>query len=273
VLRQVAPSVGAATGQWENLSKVQNKGLEASANAGIYQSDAVKFDLAGSTTYNRNRLLQLGTGVAPIPLGTNQRHVQGYPLGGYWMRAIKSFSDANGDGIIAPSEIVTTDTAVYLGEVTPPFLAAIQPSLQLFNVFRVAAMVSVSTGNKLYNFTEGFRCNGGEARGRNDKTTPLDEQARCVAHALLGVPGGFVENASFTKLRELTFTYYLPPAVARAARARSGNITVAGQNLRTWTKYPGVDPDVSSRGTNFETVDFLQPGSRRLWVVRANLGF
>jgi hypothetical protein len=38
-----------------------------------------------------------------------------------------------------------------------------------------------------------------------------------------------------------------------------------------WTRYPGVDPDVSSRGTNFEAVDFLQPGSRRVWMVRANI--
>ena len=101
----------------------------------------------------------------------------------------------------------------------------------------------------------------------------FDEQARCVAHALLGVPGGYVEDASFTKLREVSFTLFLPGSWAAAARMRSGNITVAGQNLHTWTKYPGIDPDISSRGTNFETVDFLQPGSRRVWVVRANVGF
>jgi hypothetical protein len=189
------------------------------------------------------------------------------------MRTIKSYADANGDGIIAPSEVTPTDTAVYLGEVTPPTMAAIQPSLQLFNSLRVGALIAISRGNKLYNFTEGFRCNGGEAQGRNERSTPLADQARCVAHALLGVPGGFVEDAGFTKLRELTFTYYLPRVALDPVRARSGSLTLAGQNLGTWTKYPGIDPDISSRGTNFETVDFLQPGSRRVWILRANLGF
>jgi len=273
VLRQVAPSAGSASGRWENLSEVRNRGVEASVNALLFQNSFIKADVSATATHNKNALLRLGEGVAPIPLGTNQRHVQGYPLGGYWMRTIKSFADANGDGIIAPSEITPTDTAVYLGETTPPTMGAIQPSIQLFDRFRVNALVAISRGNKLYNFTEGFRCNGGEARGRNERATPLADQARCVAHALLGVPGGFVEDASFTKLRELSFTYYLPRIALDPVRARTGSLTLAGQNLGTWTNYPGIDPDISSRGSNFETVDFLQPGSRRVWVLRANLGF
>ena len=135
----------------------------------------------------------------------------------------------------------------------------------------LSALVALSYGNKLYNFTEGFRCNLGDARARNDITTPLDQQAACVAHSLLGAPGGMVYNDGFAKLRELEFTWQVPDRWSRAARVHGANFTIAGQNLGVWTKYPGIDPDVSSRGTNFETVDFLQPGSRRVWIVRANL--
>jgi hypothetical protein len=137
----------------------------------------------------------------------------------------------------------------------------------------LSAVVSLSYGNKLYNFGEGFRCNGGGARARSDINTPLAQQAKCVAHALRGVPGGFVEDAGFTKLRELSATYALPRSWTGAARMTRASVTVAGQNLGTWTRYPGVDPDISSRGSNFEVVDFLQPGTRRLWVVRASFGF
>jgi len=168
VLRQVAPSVGVSPGRWENLSEVLNTGWESTLFGDLYESDAVKLQLTVSTTYNKNKLQRLGEGVAPIPLGTNQRHVQGYPLGGYWMRTLTSYKDANNDGIISPSEVTVTDTAVYLGEVTPPFMGSIRPSLQLFNHVRVNAVIALSRGNKLYNFTEGFRCNGGGARGRND---------------------------------------------------------------------------------------------------------
>jgi outer membrane receptor protein involved in Fe transport len=273
VLRQIAPSVGASAGRWENLSEVSNTGWEASLKARLLEARIVSVNLEASATYNKNKLVSLGAGVAPITLGTNQRHTEGFPLGGYWMRTVTGYADRNNDGILAASEVQVSDTAVYLGEVTPPMMGSIQPSIAFYDRLRVGAVISLSYGNKLYNFGEGFRCNGGGARGRNDKTTPLDEQAACVAHALLGVPGGFVEDAGFTKLREVSATLTLPDAWAAAARMRNASVTVAGQNLGTWTSYPGIDPDISSRGTNFETVDFLQPGSRRVWVVRANLGF
>lgn len=273
VLREVAPSVGASAGRWENLSEVKNTGWEGSIGAVLYSGNKVQLNLEASGTYNKNNLENLGQGVAPITLGTNQRHVQGYPLGGYWMRDITGFDDANGDGILAATEVQVTDTAVYLGEVTPPFMASLQPSIDLFRRLRFSAVVGLSYGNKLYNFGEGFRCNGGGARGRNDLSLPLGEQARCVAHALRGVPGGFVDDAGFTKLREASATLTLPQSWAERARMRAASITLAGQNLGTWTGYDGVDPDISSRGSNFETVDFLQPGGRRVWVLRANLSF
>ena len=273
VLRQVAPSVGASTGRWENLSEVQNTGWEGSLGATLLERANLALRLAATATYNKNTLRSLGLGVAPITLGTQQRHVEGYPLGGYWMRTVNSFADANGDRILVPSEISVSDTAVYLGEVTPPFMASIQPSVNLFQRVQIGAVVGMSYGNKLYNFGEGFRCNGGGAQGRNDINLPLEEQAKCVAHALMGVPGGFVSDAGFTKLRELSATVALPDSWASSARMRSASVTLAGQNLGTWTDYPGIDPDISSRGSNFEVVDFLQPGSRRVWVLRTNLTF
>ena len=119
---------------------------------------------------------------------------------------------------------------------------------------------------------ERMRCQGGQARPRSIKTS-LDQQAACVAYALLGVTGGLIQDASFTKLRELSFTYDVPDVWASRARLRRASLTLAGQNLHTWTKYGGIDPDVSSRGTNFQSQDYLQPGNRRVWLLRANLNF
>ncbi len=53
------------------------------------------------------------------------------------------------------------------------------------------------------------------------------------------------ENASFTKLRELSASYN----VGRLPRI-SGDwtVTVIGQNLYTWTKYTGWDPDIGDNG-------------------------
>ena len=82
-----------------------------------------------------------------------------------------------------------------------------------------------------------------------------------------------MDDAGFTKLREASATVTLPTRWANRLRMRTASITLAGQNLAMWTGYDGIDPDISSRGSNFEMVDFLQPGSRRVWVLRANMGF
>jgi TonB-linked SusC/RagA family outer membrane protein len=273
IFRGIAPSVGATTGRWENLAEVENKGYEGSLDMSILERADLDLSLSVSFAYNKNKLVELGEGVAPINTGTQQRHVEGHPLGGYWMRDIVSYDDANGDGIIVANEVTVTDTAVYLGEVTPPFMASIQPAIQLFDLFRVSAVVALNYGHKLYNFTEGFRCNNANSRGRNDITTPLEDQARCVAHALRAVQGGFVHDAGFTKLREVSATFNVPSSWIQQSGLRSASMTVAGQNLGTWTDYPGVDPDISSRGSNFEMVDFFQPASRRVWIARLNVSF
>jgi TonB-linked SusC/RagA family outer membrane protein len=61
----------------------------------------------------------------------------------------------------------------------------------------------------------------------------------------------YVENSGFVKLRELTLGYEMPAAVTSrlfngmASRAR---IELSGRNLKTWTKYTGLDPEVSNFG-------------------------
>ena len=75
----------------------------------IIDSPGFAWDLTLSGSYTRNNLDQLGAGVAPITLGFAQRHVRGYPLGGFWDRPILSFNDANGNNIIEPGEYVIGD--------------------------------------------------------------------------------------------------------------------------------------------------------------------
>jgi TonB-linked SusC/RagA family outer membrane protein len=59
----------------------------------------------------------------------------------------------------------------------------------------------------------------------------------------------YVENAGFVKLRELTLGYELPASITRMlsnGRARRARIEISGRNLKTWTDYTGLDPEVSN---------------------------
>jgi len=61
----------------------------------------------------------------------------------------------------------------------------------------------------------------------------------------------YVENAGFVKLREITVGYEIPERLIRTmfrGRAESLRLELSGRNLKTWTKYTGMDPEVSNFG-------------------------
>ena len=84
----------------------------------------------------------------------------------------------------------------------------------------------------------------------------------------------YIQDGSFVRLRELSLSYTLPQRLARALRATTASVTVAGQNLGLWTDYEGYDPEVVSNAVALFNRDdfFTQPPVRR-YVFRVNLTF
>lgn len=282
VARRLAPSLGVSQTQFVNLGKVQNTGYEAMLRAMVFQSDPASFEITFTGSINHNKLLDLGqvngSPITPIifGLGANtQRHQNGYPLGGYWQPPIKSWGDSNGDGIITPDEIVIGDTAEYLGSPYPTRELAIAPKITLFKYFQISGLVDYRGGFKLYNGTEDFRCAVfATCRAINDPTAPLWEQARAVADFQFGTVAGYIEDASFTKLREIALTVTAPSAWAQRAGLTGVSLTLAGRNLATWTDYTGADPEVNYAGqSNFNQADFLTQPPVRYFTARINVNW
>jgi TonB-linked SusC/RagA family outer membrane protein len=273
------PTLGLSTSQFQNLGTTENSGNELTLNTKVLDNRAVAFDFDVTASTLDNKLISLGflpgpgnKPVPPIIISTQQQHRNGYPLGGYWQRPY-TFADANGDGIIARSEITLGDTAVYLGNPLPKREFSFSPTLTVFKFLRVSALVDHKGGYKLFNFTRRFHCAFGTCREAFDPTSSLADQAAKIAISL-GTDAGYIENADFTKLRELSFTLLAPERMARAFHARALDLTIAGRNLKTWTKYTGFDPETnSSAGSNFITSEFLTLAPSRTWTARVNVNF
>jgi TonB-linked SusC/RagA family outer membrane protein len=61
----------------------------------------------------------------------------------------------------------------------------------------------------------------------------------------------YVENSGFVKLREITLGYELPASMTGRlfnGGAQRARVELSGRNLKTWTKYTGLDPEVSNFG-------------------------
>lgn len=59
-----------------------------------------------------------------------------------------------------------------------------------------------------------------------------------------------VEDASFLRLKNIQLGYSFPAKLLKAAHIASLRIYVGADNLATWTKYTGYDPEVSTRNSS-----------------------
>jgi len=275
VERVIAPSVGVTRLRFENIGEVKNAGVELGLNARPLELPNAQLDLTVNYSTNDSRLVSLRPGIEQILLTGNgsQRHVPGKAPGAYFGRRITSFADTTGDGIV--DDIAYSDTAEFLGYAQPRHLFSFTPTLSLFQVARLTALVDYRGGYKQYNSSEDFRCGIiARCRGLNDPTTPLAEQARAFAAFNDGVYSGYIEDASFVRLREVSLTLSAPQALATRVNAAGLSLTLSGYNLGLWTDYTGIDPEVNaSAQSNFVQSDFLSQAPIRRFSARLNVNF
>jgi TonB-linked SusC/RagA family outer membrane protein len=83
----------------------------------------------------------------------------------------------------------------------------------------------------------------------------------------------FIEDAGFTKLREVSLAYtFVQPWVARSLGLSSIDLRVAGRNLVTWTHYSGLDPETQLGGaTLVGGFDWFNNPQTRSFVVTIGL--
>jgi hypothetical protein len=206
-------------------------------------------------------------------------------LGGYWDEAI-TFADKNGDGLITrancPGQTVvaggpecemTIGALSYLGQPLPSREISVSPRLQLFDWLQFAALIDHKGGFVVFNNTARFRCNFGNCQAAYDPNASLADQAANLGQ-LMNTDAGYVEDGTFTKLREMSFTLIAPDDMAHKLGFQNVDFTIAGRNLKTWTDYKGFDPEVNSQTAgNFGTSDFLTQPPLRMWSARLSLSF
>jgi TonB-linked SusC/RagA family outer membrane protein len=60
-----------------------------------------------------------------------------------------------------------------------------------------------------------------------------------------GANSRVIEDGSYLRLKTVALGYSLPPNLLKRVKVRSCRVYVSAQNLVTWTKYSGIDPEVS----------------------------
>ncbi len=277
----IAASSGSpALSQIENIGSVQNSGLEADLNATFFDRRQFGWDVAIAGSHNTNKVATLGFDSQGNPnptIGTGSRRDSvGFPISGWFIRPY-TFSDANGDGIIDPSEVIVDPNVAYAGYSVPRDIVSITNGFDLFSRrLRITVLTDYKGGFSLENSSGQFFCsNFSTCASSNLPTTPLWDQARNVANSSKKNPNtirGYVENGQYWKLREVSAAYTLPNTFANRVHARDIQLVFSARNLHTWTSYTGVDPEENYSTGDVQT-DFATTAPRTYFILRANLHY
>src|SRR6185437_16048013 len=152
----IAASSGApALSQIENEGSIANNGVEADLNATFFDRRQFGWDVTVAASHNNNKVISLGLNAQGQPnptVGTgSQRDSVGFPISGWFVRPF-TFSDANGDGIISPSEVTVGPNVVYMGYSVPRDIVSITNGFDLLNRhLRITVLTDYKGGFSLEN--------------------------------------------------------------------------------------------------------------------------
>ncbi len=291
----IQPSAGLTGSFFRNLGSVRNWGTELGLNANVLNRDRVRLDARLTATTLHNRIEALGEGIPPIVINRGeQAHRQGFPTGAFFALPIK-FNDADGNGILTRNEVqvdsskflivpdlvnggLDTLSTAFIGPQLPTNTQGFSADLTLFGSVTISTLFERRAGHYQLNGTESFRCRQqaataffSQCAALSDPNASLEEQAAFIGVRFFGVtPYGYIEDASFVKWRELSIRFGVPEGMgARVGALRGASITLSGRNLKTWTDYTGLDPEINeSGGSAFNQGEFNTQPPVRVFSMR-----
>jgi TonB-linked SusC/RagA family outer membrane protein len=250
--RSVAPSLGYQT-EFFNGGAMYNRGVEVMLQATPVNVGGIKWDSRATFALNRSMVTDL-----PVPgyytggFGVNYgayRIEQGKPL-----TAIYANVGLEEDG--------TTKIRAQVADAEPIFRMGFANTFAIGGL-RVYGLLDWQQGSSIVNLTKMLYDAGGVTPDfATAGAARIANQSRDMRP--------YIEDASFLKLREVTVSYDLPAGLYRqlVPGVRTARLALSGRNLLTFTKYSGLDPEVSNFGNqavnrNIDVAPY--PPSRSFW--------
>ncbi|MBJ6143400.1 TonB-dependent receptor [Hymenobacter sp. BT559] len=273
----------------ENVGGLRNKGLEISLNGRILDGD-VKWTVGGNMSFNRNLITDLPTPI--IPTGNTISRVQaGEPLGVFYTKKYAGVDAANGDALYYNADGSTTNSYAAapiqkVGNPNPKFTGGVNTTVN-YKGFDLSALGQFTYGNDIYNSAGTYQSANADFfdnqtidqlnRWQNPGDITSVPQARFGASNGTNTSSRWIQDGSFFRIKNVTLGYNLPAELVKRGHIQTLRIYITGQNLATFTKYTGYDPEVNTYGLGTASYllghDFYTPPLAKTYLLGVNIGF
>jgi TonB-linked SusC/RagA family outer membrane protein len=263
----VPGSTGFST-QTKNVGALTNKGFEFVLNTDNLVGQ-FKWRTSLNASTNNNKITDLQGQVIEGGLANMSRAVEGQPLGTFFTVEYTGVDPENGDALFYKNTTGTDGTVdrsttnryndaqrAVIGSPLPKWVAGVTNTFSYKGV-ELSVFLNGVFGNKL-NFYGAGRFSSANGRFEDNQTanqlnawTPENTdtnvpQARLFFNNGAQASSRFIEDGSFVRLRNVTLAYNLPKSIINKIKLNNVRLYVTGQNLLTFTKYSGWDPEVNA---------------------------
>ncbi|MFD2569669.1 SusC/RagA family TonB-linked outer membrane protein [Spirosoma soli] len=311
------PSTSGFGSALQNVGNTENRGVELSLNTINVDGPALRWTSNFNISFNKNKIIKLynGTDIINTRGGTgfgqartfnllregqaigaffgweangiyatsaeNERQLRADNATGYIFRGgDMRFVDQNGDNIIDDRD------RVVIGNALPRFTGGFTNNLQYKN-FQLDVLAQFTYGNDVYNGTRTvsesmfqFANAAKIIRNRWRKEGDVTD----IPRADHTDPGGnrrtstrWLEDGSYLRIKTVTLAYNVPSALLQKIRVSNLRLYATAQNLFTFTRYTGIDPEANSYGGSGGVTDlgfdYAAYPQYKTFLFGVNLGF
>lgn len=163
-----------------------------------------------------------------------------------------------------------------IGDPNPDFIGGFNNTFR-YKAFDLSVFFQFSYGNEVFNANRVLFENGRTILNNTNQYASLanrwsEDNPTSNIPVLNGIGGNFyssrtVEDGSYLRLKTITLGYNFDKKILRKVGVQSLRLYAAGQNLYTWTKYSGLNPDVSTRSSSALTPAFDLSPYPTCWSV------
>jgi len=303
------PSVGYASPSWVNNGEILNQGIELQLGVQKTIRD-FGFNITGNGAIIHNEVKKFNGFLPAGTIGSGNyvtRSEVGYPVGSFYMYEMAGifqsqldittsayqgnnihpgdvkYKDLNGDGVINEKD------RAHVGSPIPKFTGGLNIGLNYknfdmtlffqgaygFNIYNVAYM-DIEGFYRPFNVTKAYADNYWNGEG---STNTYPRPSWSSSNNNVKISTRFMYNGSYTRLKNFQLGYNFSQAACDKLKLTSLRIYTSIQNLLTFTKYPGLDPEMTtsnnstSEGDKAKGIDWGTYPSARSFNIGVNLSF
>lgn len=282
LLRVPVPGqTGIAVAPFQNAGKMRNQGLELSLQYKNY-NHPVGYSVGANFTTIKNRVLDLGANNAYIEGASFMnaayltRTTVGKPIAQFyglktdglfqnWQEVNAQHAQKNvapGDiryRLVNKDDLFSSENYTYLGSPLPKFSYSFNASAS-YKGFDLSVMLQGVYGNKIYNgpatYTRStqslvYNYSADMVKRWHGEGTQNDPRFPRLggldANNSIMQSDRYLEDGSYLRIKMIQLGYTLPSMLTSKIGIRSARMYVSGQNIYTFTRYTGLDPEIGMK--------------------------